>query len=114
MTLTSARWNEIVHTLLNWGPRDEEGNYIPLGSIEEDKEKRRVTVYRRLHKYGYEWAKVYKVEVFQDHSTGEVSHRLRRICSVDNNRIALPMHKVYDVIEEAHCKITGHCGRDAT
>jgi hypothetical protein len=26
MTLTSARWNEIVHTLLNWGPRDEEGN----------------------------------------------------------------------------------------
>ena len=30
--------------------------------------------------------------------------------------IALPcqMNKVYDVIQEAHCKITGHCGRDAT
>jgi hypothetical protein len=25
------------------------------------------------------------------------------------------MNKVYDVvIQEAHCKITGHCGRDAT
>jgi hypothetical protein len=40
MTLTPARGNEIVHTLLNWGPRDEEGCYIPLGSIEEDEENK--------------------------------------------------------------------------
>jgi hypothetical protein len=73
-----------------------------------------LTVYRQLHKQGYVGAKVYKVEAVQDHSTGEVSHRLRRICSSGNNRIALPMNKVYDVIQEAHCKITGHCGRDAT
>jgi hypothetical protein len=73
-----------------------------------------VTVYRQLHKYGYEWAKVYKVEAFQDHSTGEVSHHLRRICSSGNNQIDLPMNRVYDVIQEAHCQITGHCGRDAT
>jgi hypothetical protein len=73
MTLTPARWNEIVHTLLNWGPRDEEGRYIPLGSIEEDEEKSRLRLYRQLHKHGYEWAKVYKVEAFQDCSTGEVS-----------------------------------------
>jgi hypothetical protein len=72
MTLTPARWNEIVHTLLNWGPRDEEGRYIPLGSIEVDKEKSRLTLYRQMNKHGYEWAKVYKVEAFQDHSTGEV------------------------------------------
>jgi hypothetical protein len=44
MTLTPARWNEIVHTLLNWGRRDEEGRYIPLGSIEEDEEKSRLTL----------------------------------------------------------------------
>lgn len=114
MTLTSARWNKIVQTLLEWGPRDEEGRYVPLGSIEDNKERSRLTLYRQMNKHGYEWAKVYKVEAFQDPSTGELSHRLRRICSKGNNRIALPMHKVFDVIHEAHCNISGHCGRDAT
>jgi hypothetical protein len=114
MTLTSARWNKIVQTLLEWGPRDEEGRYVPLGSIEDNEERSRLTLYRQMNKHGYEWAKVYKVEAFQDPSTGELSHRLRRICSKGNNRIALPMHKVFDVIHEAHCNISGHCGRDAT
>jgi hypothetical protein len=65
-------------------------------------------LYRQLHKHGYEWAKVYKVEAFQDHSTGKVSHRLRRICSSGNNRIALPMNKVYDVIQDSRGSLQDH------
>jgi len=114
MTLTNAKWKEIIDTLLAWGPRDDAGKYIPLPEIKDVEERKRLTEYRQCRKHAYEWVKNYEVEAFLDPITREVSHRLRRIGKRGKNRIALPMDRVYGVIKEAHCEITSHCGRDAT
>lgn len=111
--LTPQKWEEIVSILKFWGPQDSNGRYLKIEEIPDAEEQKRVLEHRKTHPKGYDFVKDYAVEMYSDADTKEKNYRLRRICKTGNNRIAVPMHQVFDIIREAHIE-TEHSGRDIT
>ena len=52
--------------------------------------------------------------MYTDVCTGERKERLLRVCPNGNERVAVPMHQVFDMISDAHNIKTSHAGRDNT
>jgi hypothetical protein len=57
--LTPEKWKTIIDVLKDWGPQDNDGNYINPDLIEEEDERKRVKAHRKENRLAYEWSKAY-------------------------------------------------------